>query len=243
MREATVASKIALDAETDPVIASMKERHVKTQPARDASRLPFDRDEPSSALLGRVRDAADVHGWETFWRRYEPMLLAYVCGRGLHEHDARDVVQEIFARLHRALPSFQLDRERGRFRTWLRQVASNALADWWHGRERQRLAEREWRDRRSAARPDGANALEVERRLVLEHALRRLREQSQPKSWICFEQRVLLARPSAAIAAELGLTPNAVNVNAARALARLRKLCASTGEEARDVRDILPGGA
>ncbi len=88
------------------------------QPTRD--------EETSNTLLRRVRDVTDAVSWGEFVRRYEPLLLSYVRGRGLQENDALDVVQDVFARLHRALPSFQLNRERGRFRTWLYQVASSA---------------------------------------------------------------------------------------------------------------------
>jgi len=75
--------------------------------------------ETRMSLLVRVRDPADAEGWREFVCLYEPLLLAYVRHKGLSEHDARDVVQEVFATLVRTLPGFALDHERGRFRTWL----------------------------------------------------------------------------------------------------------------------------
>src|SRR5438445_353223 len=100
-----------------------------------------------SSLLRRVRDPADRASWEEFIALYEPLLLAYVLKKGLQESDARDVAQEIFVKLHRVLPEFQLDRNRGRFRTWLWQVTSNAIADWARGRKRQAREEDAWRER------------------------------------------------------------------------------------------------
>jgi RNA polymerase sigma-70 factor (ECF subfamily) len=196
-------------------------------------------------LLHRVRDVADGASWNKFVRRYEPILLAYVCGRGLQEHDARDVVQEVFTRLHRALPSFRLDRERGRFRSWLYQVVSSALTDWGRVRKRQVRAEQGWRERQAvseAIAPSEGDSSAIERRRVLERALTRVRAQSQPKTWACFEQRILRGRSSAAVAADLGLTANAVNVNAARTLARLRKQCQACRKEVADEPAVLPCG-
>jgi len=214
--------------------------------ARPTSHLSLSIEKTDSVLLSRVRDVTDAVSWREFVQRYEPLLLSYVRGRGLQEHDARDVVQEVFARLHRALPTFRLNRERGRFRTWLWQVASSALTDWVRVRQRQVRAEQGWRERQAAApavaRFEG-ESLSAERRRVLEMALTRLRAQSQPKTWACFEQRVLRGRASAAVAAELGLTTNAVNVNAARTLARLRKQCVACRKEVADESAVLPCGA
>jgi RNA polymerase sigma factor (sigma-70 family) len=214
--------------------------------ARPTNRLTLSAEETDSFLLSRVRDVTDAASWREFVQRYEPLLLSYVRGRGLQEHDARDVVQEVFTRLHRALPTFHLNRERGRFRTWLYQVASSALTDWVRVRQRQVRAEQAWRERQETGgvvAPSQSESLSAERRRVLEMALTRLRAQSQPKTWACFEQRILRGRASAAVAAELGLTANAVNVNAARTLARLRKQCVACRKEVADESAFLPCGA
>lgn len=235
-----------------PALFSLQAAKPTTRAARLSAddalrcRLPHSVEDTNSALLHRVRDVTDAPSWGEFVRRYEPLLLSYVRGRGLQEHDARDVVQEVFARLHRALPTFQLNRERGRFRTWLYQVASSALTDWGRVRNRQIRAEQGWRERQPTAptvAPSESDDLTAERRRVLELALTRVRTHSQPKTWACFEQRILRGRASAAVAAELGLTVNAVNVNAARTLARLRKQCVACRKEVADESAVLPCGA
>ena len=68
-------------------------------------------------------------------------MLAYVRKKGLTETVAADVVQEVLARLVKALPDFELKRESGRFRTWLWRVTYGALADW--GRRQRRRADAE----------------------------------------------------------------------------------------------------
>ena len=69
---------------------------------------------------------------------------------------------------------------------------------------------------------------------VLEFVLEQVKAEAQPKTWACFEQRLLRGRAAADIAAELGLTPNAVKVNASRVLARVRERCAEFEEDLTD---------
>ena len=196
-------------------------------------------EETRSSLLRRVGNRNDAESWREFIALYEPLLVAYIRSKGLQESDARDVVQEVFVKLHRAMPDFQLDRSRGRFRTWLWQVSTHAIADWARRHRRREGAEEGWRDR-LAAHPPAPNEQPDEewitsyRKRVLAYAMERVREQSQPRSWGCFEQHVLKGRPSVEVAAELGLTANAVNVNASRVLARVREQCAEYMEELAD---------
>jgi RNA polymerase sigma factor (sigma-70 family) len=203
-------------------------------------------DRTRSTLLMGVRNPADARAWGEFVALYEPLLTAYIRKRGLGAEDTRDVVQEVFARLVKALPEFELDRQRGRFRTWLWQICQSALADWARQRRRQARAEDAWLDRLSepwtaseAESDDGWAGLH--RRRILSFALETVRARSQPKTWACFERHLLERRPSAEVADELGLTVTAVNVNGSRILARVRKLCVEHLEGLADGLEPLPG--
>jgi RNA polymerase sigma-70 factor (ECF subfamily) len=179
------------------------------------------------SLIERVRDREDPAAWNEFFDVYRPLLTAYVRKRGVSEHDAADVVQDVFARLVRNLADFEFDPERGRFRTWLWRVTHNALTDWARRRATRDRAERVWVDQFQPA-DDGAseddwNALY--RRRILEVVLERVRATTQPATWECFAGRILADRPAAEIAAETGVSVNAVYVNASRVLARVREEC------------------
>jgi RNA polymerase sigma-70 factor (ECF subfamily) len=192
--------------------------------------------ETRSSLLRRVRDPGDAESWRVFHELYEPLLHGYVRSRGLSDDDARDVVQEVFIALLRALPTFELDRSRGRFRTWLWQVTMNAIATAKRRGNRRDRAEGGWRERGAAGETPSDDDSEIawrkaHRRRVLEHAMNQVREQSQEKTWHCFDQHILRRRPSAEVAAELGMTANAVFVNASRVLARVRALCQEHDED------------
>lgn len=192
--------------------------------------------ETRTTLLLKVRDPADSESWREFVLLYEPLLLNYVRRRGLAEHDARDVVQDIFATLVRVLPGFELDHQRGRFRTWLWRVTHNAVVDWSRRRGRRAAAEEEARKEAEVAVGPGDADLESEwliahRRRILEFAIEQVRSRSNERSWACFELHLLQGRSSAEVAEELGITANSVYVNASRVLARVRQQCAEYTED------------
>jgi RNA polymerase sigma-70 factor (ECF subfamily) len=201
--------------------------------------------ETRATLIRRVKDSADTSAWREFVRLYQPLLQAYVRRRGLGGADADDVVQDVFTRLVPALARFDLDHSKGRFRTWLWQVTQSAIADWGRRRTARAKAERDWAElevarghiggSETAADPvtekEDADWLQMYRKRLLDAALERVKETSQPNSWSCFEGRILSNRPAAEIAAELGVTANAVYINASRVLARLREQCAEYAEE------------
>jgi RNA polymerase sigma-70 factor (ECF subfamily) len=202
-------------------------------------------DRTRSTLLMGVRNPADARAWGEFVNLYEPLLTAYIRKRGLREEDARDVVQEVFARLVKALPGFELDRQRGRFRTWLWQICQSALGDWARHRQRQARAEDAWLDRLSEPRPASdadsyGDWAGMHRRRILTFALETVRARSQPKTWACFERHLLQRRPSTDVATELGLKVTAVNVNSSRILERVRKLCVEHLEGLADGLEPLP---
>ncbi len=83
----------------------------------------------SLSLINRVRDRTDVESWREFYEFYRPLLARYMRSLGLDEHAACDVIQEVFVRLLQALPTFEFDGQRGRFRSYLWKLTYSALVD------------------------------------------------------------------------------------------------------------------
>jgi RNA polymerase sigma-70 factor (ECF subfamily) len=203
--------------------------------------------ETRTTLIRRVRDPADTDAWREFVALYQPLLRAYALKKGLAGPDADDVAQEVLARLLKALPDFELDHRRARFRTWLWKVTSNAFADGVRRRRRRDRAELAHAADDRVEPPgadDGepeADSVAMHRRRVLEFAKARVRARSHPRTWACFEEHVLRGRPSGDVAAELGVSANAVDVNSSRVLTRIRDDCRDYLEELTDGDDPLPG--
>ena len=196
----------------------------------------------NTSLIRRVRDVTDGQSWREFVALYEPLLLSYVRNRGLTNADASDVVQEIFINLLRVLPNFNLDHERGRFRTWLWQVTMNAIADYFRRRKSQGRAEDVWREQAPTEITDEPDEAWVQsyRQRILEFVMPQVKAVTQDKTWQCFEEFVLKNRPGNDIAAEVGLTANAVRVNANRVMDKVRVLCADYLEEMDDDQERMP---
>lgn len=189
--------------------------------------------ETQTSLLRRVRDPADRDSWGEFVALYEPLLLSYVRKKGLRDHDAHDVVQAIFISLFRALPTFSLDHGRGRFRTWLWQITSNAVNDFLRKRRRIDRVEDEKRqqfDEAPTPEPD-PEWLATHRKRLLEFAMQQVKSQTAPKTWACFELHLLKGKPGSEVAEALELTANTVYVNASRVMGRIRDLCHSYQED------------
>jgi hypothetical protein len=75
---------------------------------------------------------------------------------------------------------------------------------------------------------------EINEQQILARALPRVRSVTSSTAWTCFEQRLLRDRPGSAIAAELGISTQAVFVYASRVLKAVRKQCAALAEELGD---------
>lgn len=198
--------------------------------------------ETSSSLLIKVRDQGDAESWREFVTIYEPLIIAYCRKRGLAHDDARDVAQDVFVRLLRALPTFELDRSRGRFRTWLRQVTYSAMTDPARGNRRRAAAEHAWGEQKVGP-DDQALWQRLFRRRVLDCVLQKVRANTTDRAWDCFERHLVLGKPAAVVAAELGTTEGAVFTASSRVLAQVREVCAQSMGELGDDGDDLSGGA
>src|SRR6187200_645124 len=86
-------------------------------------------DSPSTndSLLLRLKDTHDELAWREFLDLYTPMVCRYAQRRGLQDADARDVAQEVFALVSRAIGAFEYDPLRGRFRAWLGLLAGQVI--------------------------------------------------------------------------------------------------------------------
>jgi RNA polymerase sigma-70 factor, ECF subfamily len=184
----------------------------------------------SATLLERVRQRTDHASWDRFVGLYTPFL--YHCGLrlGLSEADAADAVQDVFLILLDKLPTFQYEPGKS-FRAWLRTVTVNKC------RER-------FRRRREVAAGGSEQGLDLvpgptalddffdaeHNQHIVAQALKLMQSEFESTTWQACWQTTVEDRPAADVAAELGITTNAVYVARSRVLRHLR-------EELRDLLD------
>jgi RNA polymerase sigma-70 factor (ECF subfamily) len=184
-----------------------------------------------SSLLRRLHDVNDNESWGEFYEVYHPLLIKYVRSHEVGVQDAEDLVQDIFMnKLRPAMTRFQLDHQRGRFRTWLFEVTMNAIRDWARKRQNQAQAVGQSEQFTGPIVPSVTEELSREweqfhHEQIMQFAMKKSRESFEPKTWACFEQRTLRGRAGPEVASELGLSLNAVYTNAHRVLEKIREVC------------------
>ena len=183
----------------------------------------------SASLLDRLRADPQSAAWRNLVELYEPLIRAW-----LHRHegwsqDADDLVQEVLTVVVRKLPEFEHNGRTGAFRAWLRTITVNCLRDHWRAKRgrpaatgdtdiQQLLTQLEDPGSDSSRLWDQEHDRHVTRKL-----LEMIRRDFEPKTWKAFERTALDEQPAAAVAAELGMTSNAVFIARSRVLARLRQ--------------------
>jgi RNA polymerase sigma-70 factor (ECF subfamily) len=183
----------------------------------------------SHSLLARARDCSDAGAWQRLADLYIPLIRGWLRPYLLQTADTDDLVQEVLATLARELPSFDPQPRPGVFRSWLRTITVHRLRTYWQARDR-RPAAIGGEDRLAAFEqledPNSALARawdEEHDRHVVRTLLEGIRQEVRPTTWRAFEATALEGRPVADVAAELGLSPNAVLLAKSRVLSRLRK--------------------
>jgi RNA polymerase sigma-70 factor (ECF subfamily) len=176
-----------------------------------------------SSLLERLRLPADQAAWSRFVKLYTPLIYHWVRRLGASEPDAADLVQEVLTLLVQKLPAFEYDRQK-RFRGWLWTVTLNL----WRG-HRRRLAgvrvDLPFDELSEPAIPDGVEALsEAEyRQYLVGRAMKLMQAEFEPSTWKAFWEYVVLDKPAAVVAGELGLSVDSVYAAKSRVLRHLRQ--------------------
>ncbi len=181
----------------------------------------------STSLVARVL-AQDRSAWERFVRLYGPAVFQWSRRTGLSYHDAADVVQEVFVAVAAHIGDFHPQREHGSFRSWLWTITRNKV----HDHHRRRLAHVQAQGGTAAleqvaqipellsdssVQPDTGQAVLVQRALEL------LRAEFEERTYQAFWRTAIEHRSAAEVAAELGMTNQAVRQAKYRVLCRLRQ--------------------
>jgi RNA polymerase sigma-70 factor (ECF subfamily) len=176
----------------------------------------------SISLLRRLHQPGDATSWARFVQLYTPLLMYWARKQGLQPADAADLVQEVFVLLVEKLPQFTHDPARS-FRGWLRTILVNKARD----RQRRLAAQPPARNDElpALAVPDDGAALdEAEyRHHLVRRALELMQAEFEPATWKSCWETTIGDRPAAEVAAELGISTNAVYIARHRVLRRLRQ--------------------
>jgi len=154
---------------------------------------------------------------------YTPLIYHWALQTGLGATEASDLVQDVFLVLVKELQNFQYDGQRS-FRAWLKTVTLNK----WREHLRRQLprarviANGNLPETECPITTELLEETEYRRRLV-RWAMQIVQSDFEAATWNAWCGFVIDGRPAKEVAAELGLSVNAVYLAKGRVLARLRE--------------------
>ena len=176
--------------------------------------------ETSLTWLGRLTGDATDADWRRLVDAYGPLLAAWLARAGVPAADRDDLVQDVLMVVVRRVAEFDR-RGPGAFRAWLRGIAANHIRKFFRTRRESPAV-----DLDQLAGSDTALSRVWDREhdeFVAGRALRLVEGDFAPVTWRAFHRQVIDGRPPAEVAAELGLSLNAVILAKSRVLKRLRE--------------------
>jgi RNA polymerase sigma-70 factor (ECF subfamily) len=183
----------------------------------------------SLSLLDRLQRRPDAAAWQRLVELYTPLLRGWLGRYALQPSDVDDLVQEVLAVVVRELPRFRHNRRPGAFRTWLRGVLVHRLRTFWQARQARPHATGDSAFSRMLDElEDPHSGLsgfwdQEHDRHILRRLLRLIERDFAPSTWQAFRRVALEGAAPDAVAAELGLSANAVCIAKSRVLQRLRQ--------------------
>ncbi len=174
----------------------------------------------SPSLLFRLRSATDAVAWNRFIDLYTPLLMHWCRRLGMPDPDAADFTQEVIVLVLQQMPRFEYDGGRS-FRAWLKTVLMNV----WRKHQRT-LARHPMKHVDADLFPKTDPVLFVDeaehRDYLVRRAITIMQSDFEPITWKACQEFVMKGRPAEEVAAELGISVNAVYLAKSRVLRHLR---------------------
>lgn len=172
------------------------------------------------SFLEKISDGDEV-SWEKFKEIYSPLIR--FCGYewGLNAAEIDELVQDVMVSFFMGSKTFRYDRSKGKFRSYLQEIAKNRIFAI-------------LRKRQSAPGEAQENTVLMDyafdekwdtewHNYLCAEAFKLLQKDMEAVSFRSFYMYVMQELPAARVAAELGISVNAVYINKCRAVEHLRR--------------------
>ena len=147
----------------------------------------FNNETTRSSVLKAVADTENTAAWQRLFDLYAGFVFSIARSKGLNDSDADDIVQTVFADLARNLPTFEYDRAKGRFRSYLTGLVNWRVVDRLKASKRDaELKANFWKEAKTAATDDEGFSEREWQQAALEEALRRIKPDVRPEHYAAF---------------------------------------------------------
>ncbi len=182
----------------------------------------------SSTLLARIK-AHRPEAWRRFVDLYGPVIYRWCRVAGVPKDEAADVVQEVFVAATKHIDGFHRDRPGDSFTGWLSSITRSKVVDYFRARQGRAAGqggtdayERLCQIAEASSASLSKNP-EESQPLIARLGLELVRAEFEDRSWQAFWRVAVDGQPAAAVAADLGMTVQAVYKAKSRILRRVRQ--------------------
>lgn len=81
------------------------------------------------SLIDRARNPSDQEAWQEFCDFYQPFIRFVLTLNKTSVNHIDEVEQKVLIKLWKKLPEFKIDKNMGKFRSWMSRVIKNTLID------------------------------------------------------------------------------------------------------------------
>ena len=148
----------------------------------------FNNETTRSSVIRAVADTENEAAWQRLFDLYAGFVFSIARSKGLNDVDADDIVQVVFTDLARNLPTFQYDRAKGKFRSYLAGLVHWRVTDRLKAgkRDMELMASFEEEAKSTIAAGDAAFEEREWQSAALEEALRRIKPDVRPEHYAAF---------------------------------------------------------
>jgi RNA polymerase sigma-70 factor (ECF subfamily) len=183
----------------------------------------FNNETTRSSVIRAVADTENAAAWNRLFDLYAGFVFSIARRKGLSDTDADDMVQTVFADLARNLPTFQYDREKGRFRSYLTGLVN------WRVMDRLKQVKRDadmkkdfWEAARAAAGGEDNFAEREWQSAAMEEALRRMKSEVRPEHYAAFVASAVEGQDTESVTKLYGISSDNLYQIRTRLTAKLR---------------------
>ncbi len=187
------------------------------------------------SLLIRVRDREDAASWEEFVAIYGPLIKRFARSRGIQRDTVSDVTQDVLRNVARAMQSFDYDRGKGKFRSWLFTIVRREVIRTVKKHERPGNPNSDAPEELLNQLPSAGETTLWEKdyqKQILRWAMKKVQPEFSEKAWQAFSLLALKDCSAKEVAQQLDTSPGSVYVLKSRVLKRIVQAVRSIDEDA-----------